>query len=123
MLPLVASSWLTGGGEARPRWGGYRGRARFRAPAGSLALRGQVQDDHLVGTGAGTVVRPGRLTGLVGVLLGRPAGVVLRVVLEPLRRARGRDDRQVGGYILRDRRQRRGLRRGRRGSGQGGQLG
>src|SRR5260370_782050 len=85
--------------------------------------RTQVQDYYFIGAGAGTVVRSRRLAAVVRVLLGRPAGVVLRVVLEPLRCRGDRDDRQVGRYVLLERDEGGGLLRDRRCPGQGGQVG
>src|SRR6516165_8948807 len=98
-------------------------RARLRYGPTKRSPRAQVQDDYLIGAGAAAVVGAGGLTGLVRVLLGRPAGVVLRVVLVPLRRGGGRDNRQVVRDVLLDRDQRLGLRGGRPGRGQCGQLG
>src|SRR5439155_24464216 len=83
--------------------------------------RAQVQEHYLVGAGTGIVVGSGRLTGFVRVVWRRPADVVLRVVLEPLRGGRGGDDRQVRRDVLRDRLERRGLLGGRLGRGHLGQ--
>src|SRR5260370_36704303 len=58
--------------------------------------RTQVQDYYFIGAGAGTVVRSRRLAAVVRVLLGRPAAVVLRVVLEPLRGRGDGGDREGG---------------------------
>src|SRR5258707_1679667 len=81
----------------------------------------EVNEHDLVGAGTGTVVGSGGLTGLVGVIRRRPADVVLRIVLAPLRGGRGRDDRQVRRDELGDRLQRRGLLGGGLGPGQLGQ--
>src|SRR5271165_1552617 len=43
------------------------------------ATRSQVQDDHQVGTRAWAIIGPRGLSGLVGVLLCRPADEALRV--------------------------------------------
>src|SRR5260370_266460 len=85
--------------------------------------RTQVQDYYFIGAGAGTVVRSRRLAAVVRVGLGRPAGVVLRVVLEPLRCRGDRDDRQVGRDVLLERDEGGGLLRDRRRPGQRGQAG
>src|SRR3984885_5073536 len=76
-----------------------------------VMLRGrlEVQQDVLVGAGAGTVVGTRRLARVVRVRLGRPAGVVRRGVLAPLGRGRRRDDRQLGGDGGLDRGEVRGL--------------
>src|SRR5215472_8389493 len=95
----------------------YRARPRAMRHLGELLPWLEVQDDDLVGAGTRTVVGAGRLTGLVRVLLRRPAHVVLAVVLEPLGGRRGGNDRQEGGDVLRDWRQgRRLLAYGARGS-------
>src|ERR1700733_6205535 len=113
-----------GGGESpgsvRRKWDGLpdgdragrRGQKRRRA---ALILffsagRGEVQEHHLVAAGARAVVGARGLTAVVRGGLGRPADVVLRVVLEPVGRGGGRDHRQVVRDVLRDRGQRGGLR-------------
>src|SRR5258708_4413467 len=83
--------------------------------------RAEVNEHYLVGAGTGIVVGSGRLTGFVRVVRRRPADVVLRVVLAPLRGGRGGDDRQVRRDVLRDRLERRGLLGGRLGPGHLGQ--
>src|SRR5215475_11846466 len=74
-----------------------------------LGPRAEVKEYDLVGAGTRTVVGSGGLAGFIGVVRRRPADVVLRIVLEPLRGGRGRDDRQVGRDVLGDRLERRGL--------------
>src|SRR5215469_12173704 len=95
-------------GVARP-WFPRDGPAYMNPRRSEALARAQVQDDDLVSTRASPGVGARGLPGLVGVLLGRPADEVLRVVLEPLRRRGERDHRQVGGDELLDRSQVSGL--------------
>src|SRR5271170_8121962 len=69
----------------------------------AVLTRAEVQDHNLIGAGAGAGVGACRLSGLERVLLGWPADEVLRVVLEPLRRRRDRNHRQVLGDVGLDR--------------------
>src|SRR6266487_255709 len=107
-------------GKGPPPVGGLPGAGPL-ACRWELSPRAEVKEYDLVGAGTGTVVGSGGLTGLVGVVRRGPADVVLRIVLEPLRSGRGRDDRQVGRDVLRDRLERRGLLGGGLGPGQLGQ--